>query len=355
MVTRKLTCLVALLVPLLGGCAQGVGVGLDDDGSVEGPVAGLSGYDFRAPLELEDVPDDVSVRLTFDHAALVEAGTALADGADLRVVFTGDDGVTKELDRVIDRASEWDRTNTSVFFRSQPVTGSYHVYYGNPDADEPLDDPAAVFEMWDDFDILGADWSVDEIGDATNGDASVVDGSVRVAGITGDIGGTEDNLVYLNRPVSGDFRVEVEIAGVGGSLGGSAKLGGVMVRQSAAPDSRHLTVSLLRSPRARATYTRQADGGETTAQQLPAPETFPQYFRVERVGALVTAQYSEDGMSYVGLGSAVDLGMTDPVLVGIPIANISGGSGHVDVDWFRVREAVLPEPKAVMGEEELNN
>jgi hypothetical protein len=347
-------CVAALAAPLLGGCAQGVGVGAGSDGDGS---QGLADYDFRAPLELSNAPADAAVRLTINHAALVDAGSALPDGSDFRIGFTDANGVTTELARMIDPATEWDSIKTSLFFRSQPAEateGSYFVYYGNPDAEAPTGEPPAVFDLFDDFDILDSEWKLDEIGEATAADASLVDGAVRVAGITGDLGGTADDIVFLNRPVSGDFLVEVELSGAGGSLNGAAKMGGVMVRQSAAPESRHLTVSLQRTPRTRATFTRMQDGGDTTTTELPAPETFPQFFRVERIDGKVTAQYSEDGLTYVGLGPSVDLGMTDPVLVGIPVANISGGAGHVDVDWFRIREALLPEPIAKMGEEEAN-
>ncbi len=343
----------------LGACATGAGAGEDDGGgtggSGAGTVAGLDGYAFRAPLTLENAADDVSVRLTFDHATLVAAGSAMEDGSDVRVAFVDDAGNRTELDRVLDRPSEWDSTTTSLFFRSQPAgtAGAYFVYYGHPDPGAPPADAAVVFDLWDDFDTQDDDsWTLSEIGGATDAAFSVTQGSGRVSGTTQNIAGMADNFVFLSREISGDFLAEVEVANAGGSLGGGAKTGGLMVRQSVAPDSRHVTASLLRNPRSAIGVRREADGGDTTDNQTTVSDTYPIYFRVQRVGGTVTAQYSENGSSYTSLGAGVDVGLTDPVLLGIPIANISGAPGNVDTEWFRVRAPNLPEPRASAGAEE---
>lgn len=358
---RRLACVVLLATASwLGGCATGSGADGDDGGgqggSGAGTVVGLDGYAFRAPLTLENAADDLSVRLTMDHASLVAAGSAREDGSDVRVAFVDDAGNRTELDRILDPPSTWNSSTTSLFFRSRPADagpGTYYVYYGHPDPDAPPADAAVVFDAWDDFDTQDDEtWTLHEIGDATDSSFSVVQGSGRVSGTTQNLAGTADDFVFLSREVSGDFLAEVEVANAGGSLGGGAKTGGLMVRQSVAPESRHVTASLLRNPRSAIGVRRETDGGDTADNQTTVSETYPIYFRVQRVGGTVTAQYSENGTAFTSLGAGVDLGLTDPVLLGIPLANISGAPGNVDTAWFRLRAPNLPEPRASLGPEE---
>ena len=108
----------------------------------------------------------------------------------------------------------------------------------------------------------------------------------------------------------------------------------------------------MRTPRSAIGVRREADGGDTTDNQTAVSDTYPIYFRVQRIGGTVTAQYSENGSTYTSLGAGVDIGLTDPVLLGIPVANISGAPGNVDTEWFRVRAPNLPEPRASVGAEE---
>ncbi|MCA9619909.1 MAG: hypothetical protein KC731_12880, partial [Myxococcales bacterium] len=211
---------------VVGGCATGTGVdgpssGSGASGSGGGPPdPSLDAYDFRAPLTLQGVPDGATVRVVLNHATLVADGKALADGNDVRIVFFDDGGSATELNRVLDRASAWDSTNTNLFFRALPApapSGVYYVYYGNPTPAAPVADPLQVFDYWDDFDTLEENWGLDLIGPAT-GDVSLVSGAVRVAGVAGDIGGAADDCILFARDLSGDFLIEARIAGVGGSL-----------------------------------------------------------------------------------------------------------------------------------------
>lgn len=96
-----------------------------------------------------NTPDGYTTSLTFDHAAMVAAGQSLASGDDVRI--WRHDGVTwTEIDRVIDDASAWNASDTTVWFRTrEPIaageTVSYWMYLGDQTPGPVLADPADVW------------------------------------------------------------------------------------------------------------------------------------------------------------------------------------------------------------------
>jgi hypothetical protein len=210
-----------------------------------------------------------------------------------------------------------------------------------------------VFELFDGFEAaeLDAAWTARFIGGAT-GEARIEDGAARVSTVSGDIGGTSDSLSFLGRELSGDFVVDVAVRGHGGSLGAASKVGGAMVRQSPLADARFVMLSGQTTPEARVRGVRPIDGDEAELSASLADLPYPQLFSVRRLGDEFSVSYSDDAVTWIGVGDEADVSMLDPVLVGFPIANISAGSGHVDVEYFRVRQAVVPAPTAALGDEE---
>jgi hypothetical protein len=125
-----------------------------------GPSWWDASYAFRAPIELATgdagIAAGYSVALTFDHAALVAAGRSLADGSDVRIVHWDGSSWT-ELDRVLADDSEWGSPTTTVWFMAQPavdadtIDRSHYLYYDNPEAVTPPEDPRNVWLFFDDF------------------------------------------------------------------------------------------------------------------------------------------------------------------------------------------------------------
>ncbi len=128
-------------------------------------------WDYRRRITVQapagqQVPAGYSVYVCFDHAALVSAGKSRADGRDVRVRFW--DGTRMvELDRFLDPTTAWgavtNRSNcpgptaqrmVKVWFRvQQPVATAddrYFLYYGNPRAGTPPDNPDHVFLDYED-------------------------------------------------------------------------------------------------------------------------------------------------------------------------------------------------------------
>lgn len=109
-----------------------------------------------------DAPNGYTTPLTFDHAALVDAGLALADGRDARV-WRYDGSGWIELDRVLDDNSGWNQPSTTIWFRTQESIAageriSYWLYFGNESPPPVLDDPDNVWLLREGFEdgTLGA-------------------------------------------------------------------------------------------------------------------------------------------------------------------------------------------------------
>jgi len=117
-------------------------------------------YSYREKISVTagstNVPTEYSVRIEFDHAALVAAGKSLSSGDDIRIVYWNGSTWT-ELDRRLDDQSNWDSTTTQVWFRTQAAINAdetvddYYLYYGYGSAGSPPATWSNVFLFYDDF------------------------------------------------------------------------------------------------------------------------------------------------------------------------------------------------------------
>jgi len=318
-------------------------------------------YGFRQPIHIgtggSSPPAGYSLALSLDHAALVVAGHALASGNDMRIVRKLG-GALIELDRVLDPACLWDATPTVLWFRTVDAIAAngaddtYYLYFGNPGAVDPPADPAAVYEVWDPFDGQSLDpaWTFSTIGQAS-GSVEMLGGTVRLHGSTGTIYYSADDFVFLHRDLAGDFRAETRIIARGGTPVQHAVLGGVMVRASLAPGSRHRTIGPVEASYARMSVYRLTDSTAADYVSNYGSHVLPEVEAVVRLGSVTRTQHSADDLTWVTLGTDQTFAqpVADPVLVGIPFSTDSGGDGWVDIDWFRARKVVDPEPTVTLG------
>ncbi|MSP24068.1 MAG: hypothetical protein EXR75_02665 [Myxococcales bacterium] len=336
-----------------GSTASSTGAG----GGAGGTGApGLDAYAYRRAIGVTGtVLPGHSFTVALDHAKLVADGKASKVGSDVRIAYV--DGEERiELDRVLDPRSSWDTNATRLWFRTPDnasAGGEYFLFYGNDAPQAALDDPRNVYLLWDAFDeaVTPETWTLTPFGSA-EGSFTVKDGVLRISGKSGDFGSTSDGGVLFHRSVSGDLVAEVEIAKSGGSLGGDAKLGGLMLRASDDPSAAFGMLTIRELPRERWSIARTTAGGTATATSLPVPSTFPQLVQLRRQAAEVSCAYSDDGVNWVALGSPQSLsGLVDPVLLGVPFANISGDVGYTEISWFRAYRRVSPAPVTSVGDE----
>ncbi len=343
---------VFVLVAALTGCSN---ESSDDVTSGGLPLVGLAAYPFKRELTLSGkVPPSYSIALTFDHAALVKEKIAREDGTDLRVGFQGESELV-ELDRVVDPMSTWNDAKTTIWFRTPEAdvgTGSFSLYFGKLKPPPVLADPSKVYAYWADFDdsFDGTSWKFANFGKA-DGKSEIVNGALRITGQSQDFGGTSDQGVYFYQSVSGDFTADVAIAGVGGSLGGPSKMGGLMLRENTDVDAAFAMASLQQLPRQRVSLVRKAKAKPAVdGTELMAPGTFPQLLELSRVGNDVSAAYSEDGRTWIGLGASVAMTALAPsVFIGVPFSNISSDDGYADIAWLRIVKRINPAPVATLS------
>jgi hypothetical protein len=351
-----------------GGSAGNAGTAGSGGAAGNAGAAGSGGATlqaWRAPITITtttaSLPADYTVRVDINHLSLVTLAKSVASGDDVRIL-RWDGSTWTEVDRVADPSTPWNSAVTRTFFRLQAAqnasttSSSFWVYYGPAIQGMPKDDGKQAFLRWDSFDgsALGSEWTLAQIGAAT-ASATVSGGRVRLQCNGDDAWGNADNIAFLYQPLSGNFVIDTYVVARGGTLDGWAKMGGVMLRQSTAAGSRNRLMSPVNGSVARTNSYRLTDEGVTVEDAIAGANPIPEWERLTRAANQSRAWYSLDGLTFVEDGTVITFGtaLTDPVLVGIPLAPMNtGNQGWVEVDWFRARRSVAQAPTVTLGIEE---
>jgi len=295
-----------------------------------------------------------SVCLTLNTTSLVSSGKMLPSGNDLRIVYWNG-SVWVEVDRDI---IDMNTGSTQVWFKIQAAISAngsdsnYYIYYGNPNAGSPPANRSNVYDFWDDFDDASLDpaWTFSLIGGAAGSYSESGTVVILNATTSGDLWDTSDNFLFLSISRSYDVLVESYTSGWGGSHDTWSKMGGVQLRQSIDANSKNRIMSPVYSAVGATNSYRLLTAGSTFEQTT---STQPKYCRLIRIGETSRAWYSTNGILWTELGSQISFsgGLSDPVRLGIHLAGLSSSSHWVEVDWFKVRKYVDPEPSTSVGSE----
>jgi hypothetical protein len=183
---------------------------------------------------------------------------------------------------------------------------------------------------------LPSPWTSRDIGAVgTTGSSSYAAGSFTVRGAGADVWGTADALQYAYQPLNGDGEIIARVASVQ-NIDAWVKAG-VMIRQSAAPDSAHAFM-IVSAGRGLAFQRRRTSGGLTTHTSGGAG-TAPAWVRLSRRGSTITAARSSDGVTWTTVGSDT-VAMTGTVLIGL------GVGGHTTT---RTAAAVFEQVRVISG------
>ncbi len=280
-------------------------------------------WDHRRPITVASTgtvsPAGYSIPVTFDHAAMVAAGMSNADGSDVRVVFDG-----TELDRILDPDSSWNQPDTTIWFSTVnqldlDSSDVYHLYFGNPDAGPPPEDPALVFLFFDGFDAAQLDpndWTVENGTAELNGGELTVGPGVRVR----QLGGYLENTIWEVRS-----RLSTPVGNRMTWLGGSGQ-GGTMSWFS--DDSDHHAET----------------NGVLTHFTADTPTSFHVWRIARESGAAV--HFAQDDTLIASHDTDLPVGRLQPRL-----ANETQGS-EITYDWLRIRSFVFPEPGVTFADVE---
>lgn len=336
-------------------------------GGTGGAGAGTAGgsnesYAFRRNITVPTdaaMPAGFSVFVSLDHATLVSEGKSLPSGDDVRVFF--DDGSAMvELHRMVDPGSEWGRADSMVWFKTvEDITADdtrYWLYYGNTSADAPPADGNEVFAFFDPFDdgVLDPSFTVSELGTVSGTNVQEANGVLTITAATSYLWGDVESAVFIHHPFSGDFAVDLKIVDARGQYGAWARLGAVMARPDLSPNPRFHLGCVFEQNATWGTQYRTTVGEDVAGTHLGASGTYPSYAGLLRVGDTTQAFGASNGIDWSPVGGSMTTALPESLLLGIAFANeLEGDAGSIDVDWYRVRKATVPDnPVADLGAEE---
>lgn len=181
--------------------------------------------------------------------------------------------------------------------------------------------PAPVTASTPDFSAsrTSADIGVVGVAGKTTFDAAANLYSLSGAGT--EMGGWRDSHHFASCDVSGDFEVTTRIAGFTASNGEARA--GLLLREGMANNARF--VGVLVSPSGAVSIARRLQSG-TFALSSPGQKlAFPIHLKVARIGSVVRAAYSGDGLRWLPLGAA-DLALPASVKVGLGVMSKSSSA-----------------------------
>ena len=158
-------------------------------------------------------------------------------------------------------------------------------------------------------------WIADDIGAVGQpGSAISLNGKITVIGSGGDIWDNADAFQFVYQPLHGDGTITARVESI--SDGDGWEKTGVMIRQSAAPESPHVFMAITRDQGA--AFQRRASAGGSSDYTAGPGLHAPSWVRLARKGNLFEAFASGDGKSWTKVGDA-QIDMKDEVLAGLAV------------------------------------
>jgi glucose/arabinose dehydrogenase len=185
-------------------------------------------------------------------------------------------------------------------------------------------------------------WSELDIGPVgLAGSATQSAGTYTVQGSGTNIGGASDGYHFVYQQMSGDGEIVARITGVQNTTLNSK--GGIMIRETLAPDSRNVAMVLTGGDRFQFQF-RSAPGGATS--MFSTSQTAPHWVKLVRSGNTFNAFRSSNGVNWtLFAASPVDVPMSANVYVGLVMtSNDNTVLGTATFDGVSVGSGPLPAP-----------
>ncbi|HLP41086.1 MAG TPA: DUF1349 domain-containing protein, partial [Fibrobacteria bacterium] len=147
------------------------------------------------------------------------------------------------------------------------------------------------------------------------GSTQVNSGTYTLQGAGADIWEVADGFHYYHRSMSGDGSITARVASLTNTHAWAKA--GVMIRESSAPEARHVFMGL--TPANGAEFLRRNVVNGTTSVSLAAA-TSPYWVRLARVGDVFTAAVSSDGSTWTQVGT-MTLPMGADARVGLAVCS----------------------------------
>jgi hypothetical protein len=185
------------------------------------------------------------------------------------------------------------------------------------------DDAVLNTSTFDNVAIVRDVWKSADVGQVLNAGSASGYGSMRIIGDGADIWGNADGFFYRYRSLSGDGEIKVRVAGVQ-NTDAWAKAG-VMIRESTAAGSRHVSM-FITSGNGAAFQRREAVDG--ISLHVGTAGGAPRWVKLVRTGNLFTASVSADGAVWTVAGSAT-VAMGSDALVGLAVTSHRNGTANL--------------------------
>jgi len=171
---------------------------------------------------------------------------------------------------------------------------------------------------------LPSPWLSKDIGTPKKaGSATYAAPVFTIKGSGDDIGkgaeGKEDEFQYVYQPASGDCTIVARVLTI--EKRNDRSMGGVMIRETLDKGSKHETL-VVTAAKGLGFISRSATNGKTTTQEFPG-YAVPYWVKVERVGDVLTAYRSADGISWTSVGSRTIV-MGTNVYIGLAVCSHKG-------------------------------
>ena len=147
------------------------------------------------------------------------------------------------------------------------------------------------------------------------GGAMYASGKFTITGSGGGIGGTSDQFHFVYQPMSGDVQITARITGVE-NTGAGAK-GGIMIRETLAPNSRNAAAVLTGANRFQFQRRLSTGGG---IGYFSGNQTAPFWVKIVRLGDTFSGYKSINGTTWTSFGSYV-IPMGSSVYVGLVVSS----------------------------------
>jgi autotransporter-associated beta strand protein len=189
-------------------------------------------------------------------------------------------------------------------------------------------------------------WASADVG-ATGlvGDAGFGGGTFTLAGSGAAVGGTADAFRFAWQRLTGDGSIVARVTGNPGPNGGAKA--GVEIRESLAANSKHVAM-VATANQGPQLISRTSTGGSSTSLNGTAAPFSAMWVRLVRIGSLITASRSIDGLSWTTVGS-VTVSMAASVYVGL-LSSANTNTGINEASFTNLSlTGTLNAPEAVNG------
>jgi hypothetical protein len=169
---------------------------------------------------------------------------------------------------------------------------------------------------------LPSGWSHRDIGAVgVAGSASYASGVFTISAAGPQIYGTADGFHFVYQPMASDGTIVARVLSVQGMRSGTNPAVGVMIRETLAPNSRHVSSFYRTNPMVELMW-RPATAGATSFVNSTTGIPLPCWVKVARIGSTISSYMSPNGINWTQVGASQTISiLATNVYIGIAVSS----------------------------------